>query len=131
MVQTIRLIVFHSIKYRESDLLVYAYTPSHGRQTYVLKGYRTTQKRSASARIFPLNILEAEIYYHSGAPVHYIKSLYPVIDLSKIRGDVLKSSIALFLGELLYKSIKEEESHLPLYRFLVESIQTLNDLENG
>ncbi|MCL2501662.1 MAG: DNA repair protein RecO [Bacteroidales bacterium] len=131
MIQTTRLIVFHAIKYRESDLLVYAYTCLHGRQSYLLRKARTVGKHNTAARIFPLSILDAEIYYKSGAAIQYIKSLQPAADLSGIRSDLHKSGMALFLGEILYKSIKEEETNLPLYHFLVESIQALNDMEYG
>jgi len=131
MVQTTKLIVLHAVKYRESDLLVYAYTCLHGRQTYLLRKARTVGKHGTAARIFPLSILDAEIYYKSGAAIQYIKSLQAAADLSKLRSNLFKSGIALFLAELLYKSIKEEEANPSLYRFLVESIQVLNDLEHG
>ena len=128
MINTTQFIVFHSIKYRESDLLISAYTASHGRQTFLLPRSRTAKKQGAAARIFPLNILDAEVYYKAKAPIHYIKTLQPAIGLNGLRSNLYKSSIALFLGEILYKSIKEEEANLPLYQFLKESIQTLNDL---
>ena len=129
MVHTLQLIVFHSIKYQEADLLVYAYTHLYGRQTYLFRKARTAHKHNVAALIFPLSILEAEAYHKPGGKIQHIKTIHQGADLSRIRTDLHKSSIALFLGELLYKSIKEEEANLPLYQFLVESIQALNDME--
>ena len=131
MVQTTQLIVFHSIRYRESDLLIWAYTPLYGRQTFLLRGARTAKKHGTVAKVFPLSILDGEVYYRSGASIQYIKTWHSALDLSWIRSDLYKCGIALFLGEILYKSIKEEDANHPLYRFLVESIQTLNDMAYG
>lgn len=126
--KTIRLITLHTLKYSESSLLVYAYTDLFGRQTYLLRGVRSAKNHSAAAHFFPLNMLDAEVYHKPSANIQHIKEFHTAHPLNNIRANLNKSAIALFLGELLYKSIKEEEANDSLFRFLAESIHTLNDL---
>jgi DNA repair protein RecO (recombination protein O) len=109
--------------------LVYAYTNLYGRQTYLLRGVRSAKNHGVLAGLFPLSILGAEVYQKTGANLQHIKEFYPPKILHGIRTDLYKNAIALFLGELLYKSIKEEEPNPSLFRFLIESIHELDDLK--
>ena len=131
MIHSTQLIVLHTIKYTESSLLLYAYTHLFGRQTYLLRGVRRAKNHSAVAHFFPLNILEAEVYHKQGANMQYIKEYRAVSALQGIRTNLYKSVIALFLGEVLYKTIKEEEPNAMLFRFLVHAIEELDALSEG
>ena len=126
MLHSVQLIVLHTIKYTESSLLVYAYTHLFGRQTYLVRGVRSAKNRNAAAYFFPLQLLEAEVYYKSGANMQYIKEYRPKNPLQGIRTNLYKSAIALFLGELLYKTIKEEEPDALLFQFISDSIHELD-----
>ena len=131
MTYSVQLIVLHTIKYSESSLLVYAYTNLFGRQTYLLRGVRTAKKRSATAHFFSLNILDAEVYHKVGANMQHIKEYHAKNSLCGVRTNLYKSTIALFLGELLYKTIKEEEPNVLLFRFLSDAIEELDTLSDG
>jgi len=131
MIHSVRLIVLHTLKYTDSSLLVYAYTNLFGRQTYLLRGIRTAKKHGAAAHFFPLHIIEAEVYYKSGASLHHIKEFYSTNVLQGIRTHLYKSAIALFLGEALYKIVREEEPNPSLFRFLSDSILELDALQDG
>ena len=131
MTHIARLIVLHTLKYTESSLLVYAFTHLFGRQTYLLRGVRTAKNRSAAALFFPLNILEAEVYHKTGANIQHIKEYHAKSALCGIRTNLYKSVIALFLGELLYKTIKEEEPNESLFLFLQSAIEELDTLSDG
>ena len=48
---------------------------------------------------------------------------------SHLQEDIIKTSIALFLAEVLYKSVKEEEANPALYSFLTSALHIL-DLQN-
>ena len=131
MIYSVRLIVLHTLPYTDSSLLVYAYTNLFGRQTYMLRGGKTKKTHRTASQFFPLHVLDAEVTRKNGANIHHIKEFCTCNGLYGMRTDIYKSVIALFLGEVLYKSVKEEEANLPLFHFLVASIYTLNDLEEG
>ncbi|MDR2586557.1 MAG: DNA repair protein RecO C-terminal domain-containing protein [Prevotellaceae bacterium] len=126
MTHSVRLIVLLTIKYSDTSLLVYAYTNLFGRQTYILRGIRTAKKHSAAAHFFPLHILEAQVYHKTGASIHHIKEFHTDNPLLGIRTHLHKSAIALFLGEVLYKTIKEEEPNETLFHFLTGAIFELD-----
>ena len=131
MTHSARLIVLHTLKYTDSSLLVYAYTDLFGRQTYLLRGIRTVKKHGAAAHFFPLHILEAEVYHKQGASIHHIKEFHTTNALQGIRTHLHKSAIALFLGEALYKIVREEESNPSLFQFLSQSILELDAYADG
>ena len=59
--------------------------------------------------------------------VSYMQLYYP---FQTIAFDPVKSCIALFIAEILYKTLREEEANPGLFDFLLHAIQTLdlNDL---
>ena len=131
MLHKTQLIVLHTIKYSDSSLLVYAYTQLFGRQTYLLKGIRTAKKHGLAAHFFPLHPLEAVVDHDPGRDIQYIKEFHRVVDLSLLRTQLHKSALALFIGELLYKSLQENAPNPELYHFIKQAIFTLNTLESG
>jgi DNA repair protein RecO (recombination protein O) len=125
-------ITLHSIKYGESSLIVYLYTQQQGRQTYMLHGARKPAARQKAAMIQPLFVLDMEIYPpRKNAGMGIIKELKPAIPLAQLAGNVQKTAIALFISEVLYRFIKEEEVNAHLYGFLEQQILHLNNIESG
>ena len=45
--------------------------------------------------------------------------------------NVIKSTIAVFLGEIVYRTVKEEESNSALFQFLELSVLSLDAMDNG
>lgn len=128
MIQPLTLIVLHTRPYKESSLLVYAYTNVYGRQNYVLKGIRRPEHKAQVALFHPLSILEAQAYNNPKKDLQYLKEYHRKIPLDNLCSDVRKNAIALFMGELIYKCIKEIEEHPALFSFLESSVL---DLENA
>jgi DNA repair protein RecO (recombination protein O) len=52
-------------------------------------------------------------------------------NLSSLRGDIYKSSIAIFISELLGKTVREAESNPHLYSFISSSVQILEHTTDG
>jgi DNA repair protein RecO (recombination protein O) len=48
-----------------------------------------------------------------------------------ITGDISRSSIALFISEILYKVIREEDVNKMLYSFIESSVTTLDSMTEG
>ena len=131
MLHQTQLIVLHSIKYSDTSLLVYAYTRAFGRQTFLLKGIRTAKKHGLAAHFFPLQLLEAVVNHETTRDIQYIKEFHPVTNLSALRTHLHKSVLALFLGELLYKTLKENAPNPELYHFIEQAVVGLNAQEAG
>lgn len=125
-------IVLHSIKYGETSLIAHVYTNLLGRQTYMLNGVRGSASKQRSALIQPLFLLDIEAYpsrkNSTMCKAKEFKAAYP---LQSLPFDVHKNVIALFMGEVLYRLVREEEQNLPLYNFLYNHVLLLDQMEKG
>lgn len=129
MLQKTRGIVLHTVKFGESSLIVHTYTERFGRQSLMIKGVRKSRKQSRSNLFQPLFLLDLEIYHKESRDIHLIGNVSRSVPLNNIPYDHVLSTQALFMAEVLYRVLKEEESNPMLFHFLESSVQYLDSLE--
>lgn len=129
MLHKTRGIVLHSIKYSESSLIVKAYTETFGLQSYLLKGIRSPKAKTKPALFQPLTLLDMVVYHKEKSSLHPVKEVRLAVPTHSTSSDIRKSSIALFLAELIYRTIREEETNISLFDFLWNSFIQLNETE--
>ena len=130
--EKLRGIVLHSIKYGDTSLIVHIYTDLHGRKAYMLNGVRGGKSKQRAALLQPLFLLDIEAYpeRRSGAMCR-AKEFRASVPLQSLPFDLTKNVIALFVGEVLYKLVREEEQNAPLFDFLHRYILLLDELQQG
>ena len=121
-----RGIVLHHIKHTDSSLVVHIYTEFNGRQAFFIISLRGKKSRFPVGLLQPLFIVEMEVYYKANREMQHLKEIRPYLVFQSVPFDVKKSTIALFLGEILYKTLKEQEPNPGLFEFLVHTIQLLD-----
>ncbi|MCD8186338.1 MAG: DNA repair protein RecO [Rikenellaceae bacterium] len=127
-----RGIVLHTVKYGDSGLVAYLYTEPHGRQTYLIQGVRSSRSRGNKAALFqPMFLLDYEGAMPRLGDMHRMREVSPVFPLSAIPFDVRKSTIALFMAEVLYRLVRESEANPHLFAFLEQAVQALDMLQEG
>lgn len=131
MIRKTRGIVLHTTKYGESSLVVHCYTEQFGRQTFMVKGVRKSRKQNRSNLFQPLFILDFEIYHKDNREIQLVKEVNRAVPLNNIPFDITKSTQAIFMAEVLYRVVQEEESNPMLAGFLISSIQYLDTMEEG
>lgn len=131
MIRKIRGIVLHTIPYGESSLVVHCYTEQHGRQSYIVKGVRKSRKQNRSNIFQPLFILDFEVYYKESREIQLVKEVTRAMPLNSLPFDMVKSTQAIFMAEVIYRVVKEEEPNPMLAQFLLNSIQYLDALEKA
>jgi DNA repair protein RecO (recombination protein O) len=126
MLQTTKGIVLHSIKHGESAIIANIYTEDFGRQSFLSFGAR---KKSGKANIYlfhPLSLIEIEVDYRENRNIQrIIEARYAQI-FGQIYCDIRRSTIALFLGEILYRNIRESEPNKQLFDFIYNAVQLLD-----
>ncbi|MDP3451485.1 MAG: DNA repair protein RecO [Bacteroidales bacterium] len=125
------MIVLHKIKHKESGLIVQGYTERGGRETLFLKSGARSAKNGNLSQLHPLSIIEVSLSSSRYSEIPVIKEFFTAYNLSSIRGEVFKSAIAIFISELISKSVREQEKNMALYSFLHDSILTLESLKSG
>ncbi|MDR1680564.1 MAG: DNA repair protein RecO [Prevotellaceae bacterium] len=131
MLEKLTAIVLHTKKYRESSLLVYAYTNVFGRQTYVVNGVRSEKNKTGMALFQPLTLLDAVAYHNPKSDMQRLYEYRLRWPLHSIPFNITKNAQALFIGEVLYKTIREQEPNAELFDFLFRAIMDLDALEQG
>lgn len=126
-----RAIVLHHVKYGESSLIVTLYTERYGRMTCMVSGIRSKKTRLSLTFFQPLTLLEADIYYKSSREVHRLKELSCPFHYTSIPFSITKSTISLFLAEILWLTLREEEANEGLFNFLFHSFQLLDSKDEG
>jgi DNA repair protein RecO (recombination protein O) len=126
-----KAIVLHTIKYGESDIIAHLYTNTHGRQSILVKGVRKKNQRLSANLFQPLSLLIIDASVKENREIQRIKEVKPFCILNSLYLDIRRSTIAIFIGELLYRTLLEAEPNQPLFEFLFNSIQILDVLEEG
>jgi DNA repair protein RecO (recombination protein O) len=124
------IIVLNYTKYSESSIIVHSLTKKHGRQSIIV--YGIGGKRKNKLGFFqPLNLLETQLYFKPNTGLQKIKEFKLATPLFNILNDIGKSSLALFISEILYRSIKEEFADEHLFDFVKTSILILEETTLG
>ena len=117
-----RAIVLHSFKYGDSSLISHVYTEMSGRRSIIIKG-AFGKKSSTPAKWFqPLTLVNGEILFSTKREIQSVRHLELDPPLFGLQGNPVKSAIALFLGEFLYKVLREEDGNNLMFEFLYNSI---------
>lgn len=132
MLQKARGIALHSVRYGDSGMVAYFYTREQGRITLMVHGAYGKGKRSKKAIYCqPLTISDLVFYAPKAQGMGRLKEISsPFVSVSLSTSPV-KSAIALFLGEVIYRVVREEEGNLALFSFIEYSIQSLDAIEDG
>lgn len=125
-----KAIVLRSYRYSEADLIAKCYTESNGLKSYLIRGVLKSKKGKIKAAMFqPFSQLEVMARHKNKGTLEYIKEAKIEKINRSIRSNVKKSSIAIFLAEVIQNAVKEVEENQALYRFLENSIQWLETHE--
>lgn len=120
-----KIIVLHTIKHSETALIVQCYSNEDGRQSLYLKG------KTHHSKFHRLGILDVVIYRKNISTMGAIKEISATEPLVSIRSSIYKTTIAIFVSELIGKCIKETETDKFLFDFLCTSIKLLEHINSG
>lgn len=121
-------IVLRTVKYGDTSGISTVYTRQFGLQSYMVNGIRTAGKNSKAYLYQPASILEMEVYHNHLKKLQRIKEAGWKKVYRSVFTDVIKNSIALFMVELLQKSIIAEEQNETLFDFIEEKFSCLDEI---
>lgn len=126
MLHHTRGIVFHTSRYSDTSAIVKIYTEDFGIQSYLVKGLYSRKSRVRSALFGHLSVVDMVVERKEHKSLHFIKEVTVSMPMHGLQNHIAKSAIVLFVNELLYKCVKEEECNRPLFGFIVSSLQILD-----
>ncbi|WP_129751945.1 DNA repair protein RecO [Flavobacterium beibuense] len=114
-----KAIVISSLRYQEKSLIVKCFTESDGLKSYFIRDAFSTRKNTQKIAFFqPLNILEIEAAHKNKGSLEYFKEVKLAHPYYTVNTDITKTTIVIFLSEILHHCIREEEKNESLYHFL-------------
>lgn len=120
-------IILSSVRYKENDLIIRSFTKEEGLLSFIHRAAFKTKKGAAKTAFYQVlsqNLITTSAKLNQDLkPVREINSNYIY---SSLHTNIYKSSIAIFLAEVLTSAIKEEQQNIPLYEFLVSAFTYLD-----
>jgi len=125
-----KAIVLSSLKYQEKSLIVKCFTLSDGLKSYFVPNAYSGKKSNQKIAYFqPLTLLEIEANHKNKGTLEHFKDIKLATAFQTITSDVTKSTIVIFLSEMLHHSIQEEEKNEDLFTFLETALIWLDTHE--
>ena len=122
-----KAIVLAATKFQEKSLIVKCFTESDGLKSYFVRDAFSSRKTGRKSAYFqPLTLLEIEATHKNKGTLEYFKEIKLSAPYSSINTDIVKSSIAIFVSEVLHNSIREEEKDEALFSFLETALLWLD-----
>lgn len=131
MIHKTRGIVLHQLKYSETSLIVKIYTERLGLQTYLVKGVRSKRSAFRSSHFQPMTLLDLVAYHREKNELQHLREAEISEPFHSISSDLRKSTIALFLSEVLMKALNDGEANGELFSFIASSLHFLDMQEEG
>ena len=128
-----RGIVLNTIKYGESSMVAHLLTDVAGRKSFMVQGIGKggRGKGGKSALFQPMFLVDIMALESSHTQIDRVKEATLARPLQSIPFDVRKSTVALFMAELLYKIVREVEPDSPLFEYVYNSVVALDEMEEG
>ncbi|WP_426061187.1 DNA repair protein RecO [Hymenobacter sp. B1770] len=127
-----RGIVLSYLKYRETSIIARVYTERLGVQSYVVNGVRKAKPPGRIALFQPFTLLDLVAYVARGSGGLTRLSEFRCSEpFSTLPYEVQKSSVVLFLSEVVGRAVREEEQNEPLFHFLHDSILAFDQQTKG
>jgi DNA repair protein RecO (recombination protein O) len=121
-----RGIVFRQTRYSDTSLVVKILTEELGLRSYIVKGARGPKARIKAGMFQPLTLLDLVVSQNEKKDLNHIKEARLAHSYQNIHKDIRKSSILLFIDELLVKSIQEESANKELFEYIYDHLLFLD-----
>jgi DNA repair protein RecO (recombination protein O) len=113
-------IIFRTVKYGESSLILDIYTLESGLASFIVSGVRSAKSRAKANLYRPGHIIEFSAYHAESNRLSRIKEANYRFHFQSLMQDVVKSSVLTFLVEVCRNSIVEREANPELYHFIAD-----------
>lgn len=113
---TTAAIILRKTPYTGSSAIVATYTEKYGQMAFMIRGLG--KKGGRNAALQPLSRVEIVCRYRQNKNLQTAQSIRFISPASAGFQGPVKASMALFLAEVLYKSLREEAPDFELYEYI-------------
>ncbi|MBU0695218.1 MAG: DNA repair protein RecO [Bacteroidetes bacterium] len=124
-------IVLKITDYAENSIIAKILTQKFGMQTYMINGVKKPKAKIRLNMLQPLHLLDMVVYHKPNGNMQRISDARSEPILQTIPYDILKSSLVMFINEMIYKSVKEQHEDEMMFEFIFKSIEWLDAADEG
>lgn len=122
------VVVLHTMPHGEKGVILYAYSRDFGRIAYYLFSSKGGVVRVGGNKISlqPLSVLSLVGRRSSRGDLHRMVEAHSSFITVGIHGNIIKSSIAMYMCEFLYRVVKEQQGEPMVFDFIIGCIKSLD-----
>lgn len=129
MLHKVRGIVLKTTNYSESSVVVQVFTDKFGMQSYLINGVKKPKAKIKMNMLQALHLLDMVVYHKINSNIQRVSEARQTPVFKTIPYDIIKSSIVIFLNEVLYKSIRQQSADDGLFDYIFNSIAWFDETE--
>lgn len=126
MWQSEKGIVTGTVRHNDGTCIVRIFTESHGMVPFIFYLSKKGKKTSRNTLLQPLTQIEFQTDYIPTEALMHIRDPKNIFPYKDIPFNPIKSAISLFVGEFLTHSLRQEQSNIGLYNYIIQSIRWLD-----
>ena len=127
MLHTVSAIVLRTIRHGETTTILKCYTDRFGLRSYVV---RTGRKGTRMALLLPLNRLEMVVTEDAVRDLNNVREMRVQKPFMHVHRDPVRTAVALFVQEVLYKVLRVDSSDERLFAFLLHALDVLDEQDD-
>jgi DNA repair protein RecO (recombination protein O) len=129
MLHKTRGIVLKTTLYSESSVVVQVFTAKFGIQSYLINGVKKPRAKIPMNILQPLHLLDMVVYHKMNTQIQRVSEARPSPIFRSIPYNVVKNTIIQFLNEVLYKSIRQQNTDENLFDFIYNAISWFDETD--
>ena len=129
MLYKTRAIVLYHVNYSDTYTIVHVLTEAFGPVSYLTAKTKGKTTRVPKSLFHPLSIVDLEVDHQNLREIQRLKEARVHISLLSILNNPVKSTMSIFLAELIGKVATDAQPDQRLFDFILESIRILEMLE--
>ena len=127
MLQKTEGIVINTLRYSDTSLIARIFTADYGLVSFMIKGSRGKRSSNKAVLFQPLSLLALDIYYQENKNLQTLKESRLLLNPTGIYGNLHKTSVVLFIAEVLQKLLREHDANPGLFDLMKHKIEQLNN----
>jgi DNA repair protein RecO (recombination protein O) len=131
MLYSTKGIIFHTVPYSDNRIIAKIYTQDFGLLSFMVSVSRTKSGKIKSPLLQQLTQVDLRIEKKEKSHLHSVRDIALAVPYAHLHNDIVKTTIALFIAEILYKSVREEEKNESLFTYITSSMLALDVSHEG
>jgi DNA repair protein RecO (recombination protein O) len=129
MIRKTEAIVLNTRKFGDSSLIAAMYTRAYGRQSFLVKGYRSARAKKRHSYFQPMSNIDIVFYYRETRDLQLVTESSHRYFFKTMQTDPIRITLGMVVMEVFYQAVREEESNEPLFNFLQRMLVAMDRAE--